>query len=69
MLKIWPPPRAADDAATVDPLTAVAGDERHPPPHRPWLMVNMIATVDGAATDPGGISGGLGGPADKSVFA
>ena len=33
----------------------------------PWVVVNMIATVDGA-TSVEGRSGGLGGPADKVVF-
>lgn len=35
---------------------------------RPWLRANMIATVDGAASLDGR-SGGLGGPADRMVFA
>jgi riboflavin biosynthesis pyrimidine reductase len=64
MLKIWPPP-----AADVDPLTAVEGDARTPPATRPWVMINMIASADGAAADPSGRSGGLGGPADKAMFA
>jgi riboflavin-specific deaminase-like protein len=64
MLKIWPPP-----AADVDPLTAVEGDARTPPATRPWVMINMIASTDGAAADPSGRSGGLGGPADKAMFA
>ena len=34
---------------------------------RPWLMMNMISTIDGA-TEIGGVSGPLGGPADKDVF-
>ena len=37
-------------------------------PRSPWVLVNMISTVDGA-TAVGGKSGGLGGPADKKVFA
>jgi riboflavin-specific deaminase-like protein len=64
MLKIWPPP-----AADVDPLTAVEDDARTPPAARPWVMINMIASADGAAADPGGSSGGIGGPADKAMFA
>lgn len=51
----------------VDVLALHAADERPTPPDRPWLMVNMIASVDGAtAIDQR--SGGLGGPADKVVF-
>lgn len=38
-------------------------------PSRPWLRVNMISTVDGAATGADGKSGGINNPADKRVFA
>ncbi len=34
---------------------------------RPWLMMNMISTIDGV-TEVGGVSGPLGGPGDKEVF-
>ncbi|NQX27497.1 pyrimidine reductase family protein [Microbacteriaceae bacterium VKM Ac-2854] len=34
---------------------------------RPWLRVNFVASVDGAATLDG-LSGALGGPADKRLF-
>lgn len=34
----------------------------------PWLRVNMISTVDGAATGPDGKSGGINNAADKRVF-
>ncbi len=34
---------------------------------RPWVIVDMIASIDGA-TAVAGRSGGLGGPADKAVF-
>lgn len=51
----------------VDPTAAYASDDRLPPPDRPWLMVNMIATLDGA-TALDGVSGALGAPADKEVF-
>jgi len=37
-------------------------------PGRPPLRLNMIASLDGAATVDG-LSGGLGGPADHRVFA
>ena len=33
-----------------------------------WLRVNMVSTVDGAATGEGGLSGGINNPADKQVF-
>ena len=37
-------------------------------PSQPWLRVNMISTVDGAATGPDGRSGGINNAADKRVF-
>jgi riboflavin biosynthesis pyrimidine reductase len=37
-------------------------------PSTPWLRVNMISTVDGAATGPDGKSGGINNSADKRVF-
>jgi riboflavin biosynthesis pyrimidine reductase len=45
-----------------------ATDDRSIDGDRPWLMVNMIASADGG-TSVDGRSGGLGGPADKQVFA
>jgi riboflavin biosynthesis pyrimidine reductase len=36
-------------------------------PDGPWLRVNFISSIDGAATADG-LSGGLGTPADKRVF-
>jgi riboflavin biosynthesis pyrimidine reductase len=51
----------------VDPLDLYLADDRPAHPERPWLMCNMIASVDGATT-LGGLSGDLGGPADKAVF-
>src|SRR5205823_3118949 len=55
-------PNPIDD---VDVAAAYTSDERL---RSPWLLVNMISTVDGA-TAIAGKSGGLGGPADKRVFA
>jgi riboflavin biosynthesis pyrimidine reductase len=37
-------------------------------PRTPWLRVNMVSTVDGAATGPDGKSGGINNAADKRVF-
>ncbi len=42
-------------------------DERPAPGNRPWVALNMVATVDGAVTVDGR-SGGLSGPADKAIF-
>ena len=64
MLLLWPTP-----GAEIDPADAYARDNRPAPSGRPWVMINMISAVDGGATDPAGRSGGLGGPADKQVFA
>ncbi|CAM8627621.1 RibD Pyrimidine reductase, riboflavin biosynthesis [Acidimicrobiia bacterium] len=51
----------------IDPLSTYALDARPKPSGRPWVLVNMIASLDGA-TALDGKSGGLGGPADKAVF-
>src|SRR4051795_13774392 len=37
-------------------------------PDRPWLRVNMVATVDGAATGDDGTSRSINNGADKVVF-
>ena len=63
MLVLWPTP-----GGEVDPAVAYALDSRPEPAGRPWVMINMISSVDGGAADPAGRSGGLGGPADKAVF-
>src|SRR5581483_5877725 len=56
-------------ASYVDPAARYAGDDRRAArAGRPWVLVNMITTVDGA-TAVEGRSGGLGGSADKRVFA
>ena len=41
---------------------------RPKPPGRPWLMINMIASADGAIAVEG-TSGALGNPADEAVFS
>ena len=51
----------------VDPVAAYADDPRPAPPDRPWVLMNMIASVDGG-TAIDGVSGGLGGEPDKEVF-
>jgi riboflavin biosynthesis pyrimidine reductase len=57
-------PEPADD---VDPLEAYGADERPAAGRRPWLMVNMVSSLDGA-TAVEGRAAGLGGPADRAVF-
>lgn len=58
--------RRLEPGAEVGALEAVLG-ERPAPPDRPWVLANMIASADGAATADGR-SGGLAGPADKALF-
>lgn len=38
------------------------------PPRRPWLRVNFVSTVDGAATGSDGLSKSINDAADKRVF-
>lgn len=63
MQRLWPDPGTIDDLAAL-----VAADHRPVPAGRPWLLVNMIASLDGAVTIDGR-SGGLAGPADKAMFS
>jgi riboflavin biosynthesis pyrimidine reductase len=57
-------PDYADD---VDPVLVYAKRNRPAPPARPWLMVGMVAGIDGS-TALEGVSGGLGGAPDRHVF-
>lgn len=43
-------------------------DELYAVPRTPWLRVNMISTVDGAATGDSGKSGSINNAVDKRVF-
>jgi riboflavin biosynthesis pyrimidine reductase len=56
-----------DLADAVDPHVEYADPGRTRRDGRPWLVVNMISSVDGAVA-VGGRSGQLGGPADRAVF-
>ena len=52
----------------IDVAETLASESRPAPEGRPWVLANMISSIDGAiAID--GVSGGLGGPADKEVFS
>ena len=54
--------------ADIDPMELYPALPRPKPVGRPWLMINMIASADGAiAVD--GTSGALGNPADEAVFS
>src|SRR5579875_2638072 len=50
----------------VDPLAPYAV-ERPSPASRPWVVVNMVQSVDGS-TAVEGVSGPLGGAADRTIF-
>ena len=63
MRQLWPDPGEVDDVAEL-----IASDARPPLAGRPWLLVNMVASLDGAIAVEGR-SGSLGGPADKAVFS
>jgi riboflavin-specific deaminase-like protein len=51
----------------VDAARLYAADARPAATGRPWVAVNMVASVDGAVTVEGR-SGGLSGPGDKAIF-
>lgn len=59
--RLLPPP-----IIEVDPDAAYRAD-RHPVAGRPWLMMNMISSLDGAV-EVDGVSGPLGGPGDREIF-
>jgi riboflavin biosynthesis pyrimidine reductase len=68
--KLWPSERGPGaELEDVDPDEIYGADSRPLVGDRPWLLCNMIASIDGAATDPSGRSAGLGGPADLRVFS
>lgn len=56
-----------DPVDAVSPIELLAADERRPPDGRPWVLVNMITSIDGAVSVEGR-SGALGSSADKAVF-
>ena len=56
------------DVRQLSELSDADLDELYAVESRPWLRVNMISTVDGAATGPDGRSGGINNAADKRVF-
>lgn len=62
MQRLWPDPAPVDDLEAL-----VAGELRPAPSTRPWLLVNMVTSLDGAVTVDDR-SGGLARPADKELF-
>jgi len=59
--RLWPDPAAALDDEALLAATAF-------PDVRPWLRMNFVSSLDGAATRDGR-SGGLGDAADRRLFA
>lgn len=53
------------DKAAIDDL--IASEARPTPSGRPWITVNMVASIDGA-TQVDGVSGPLGSDTDMAVF-
>lgn len=51
----------------IDPLNVYIDDQRLAPSNRPYLLLNMIASLDGASTIKG-LSGGLGSAADQRIL-
>jgi riboflavin biosynthesis pyrimidine reductase len=50
-----------------DPVAAYVAADRVAPADRPWLLVNMVVSADGA-TAIDGRAGGMGGDADRRLF-
>jgi riboflavin biosynthesis pyrimidine reductase len=57
-----------DPARDVDLLETYAAENRPPPDERPWVMINMVSSVDGASAVDGR-AGGLSGPTDQRVLS
>jgi riboflavin-specific deaminase-like protein len=53
--------------ADVDPFDAYQAADRPAPAGRPWVVLTMVSSLDGA-TSVGGRSGRLGGEVDRTVF-
>ncbi|MDA3032528.1 MAG: dihydrofolate reductase family protein [Actinomycetota bacterium] len=69
--RLYPPPGPGSPPGfpTITDLVAAIAEEHRPiPANRPWVLTNMITSLDGATTVEG-LSGGLGRPADSQVFA
>lgn len=56
-----------EPSTDVDLAGAYADPRRRPHDGRPWVLVNMVSSVDGA-TAIDGLSGDLGGPGDRAAF-
>jgi riboflavin biosynthesis pyrimidine reductase len=57
-----------DPAQSIDPSAAQSIAQLYAAPDQPWLRVNMVSTVDGAATGEDGTSRSINNGVDKQVF-
>ncbi|HJO78978.1 MAG TPA: dihydrofolate reductase family protein [Acidimicrobiales bacterium] len=64
MQQVFP---ADDGVTTVDPIDLFHRDVRQTDGTRPWILMNMISSADGA-TAVDGVSNGLSGDADRSLL-
>ena len=55
------------DEGEVDPISVYNNDARQPLKSRPWVLLNMVNSIDGFISFEGR-AGGLSGPADKSIY-
>jgi riboflavin biosynthesis pyrimidine reductase len=62
MIELWP-----NHTEPLDVVARYEGDDRVHSDGSPWLLLSMIASLDGAMSVDG-VSGGLGAPADREVF-
>jgi riboflavin biosynthesis pyrimidine reductase len=58
-----------DEAGRTGEVTGDRLLELYAAPRTPWLRANMVTTVDGSATGPGGRSGSINNEPDHRVFA
>jgi riboflavin biosynthesis pyrimidine reductase len=56
-----------EPSGEADPVAAYVAARRRAPSDRPWLLVNMVVSADGA-TAIDGRAGGMGGEPDRRVF-
>jgi riboflavin biosynthesis pyrimidine reductase len=66
MRRLWPSP-SDQEVADEEVAATLASLPRSGTGTRPWMMTNMVSSVDGAASRTGR-SGGLGGDGDRRMF-
>lgn len=72
MLRRLPLRPGETTAEPIDPdhiAALIAAEPRPAPPDRPWVVVNMVTSADGATTTEAGVSGDLGSDTDMAIFA